>query len=305
MLIVITELWVKVGIANLMKSDEQLEHIKKSLGRPTHEGQNYLIYSGDCIALMSRMTDSMVDLTVTSPPYNIGKEYEKLLSLDEYLDWCEQWIREIHRITVPNGTFWLNLGYVSIPQRAKAIPLPYLLWDRSPFFMLQEVVWHYGAGVAAKRFYSPRNEKFIWYVKNSDDYVFNLDDVRDPNVKYPNQKKNGKLKCNTIGKNPMDVWQFPKVTSGQKRSSKERTSHPAQFPVAVIDRIIKASSNAGDLVLDPFLGSGTTIEVALANGRLAVGFELKEEYVEMAVRRIESAIKRQAQERAQRTLFTG
>lgn len=288
-----------------MKSDERIKRIKKKLGKPAHEGQGYLIYSGDCMDLMSRITEPTVDLTVTSPPYNIGKEYEKILSLDEYLDWCERWIGEIHRVTVPNGTFWLNLGYVSIPKRAKAIPLPYLLWDRSPFFMVQEVVWHYGAGVAAKLFYSPRNEKFIWYVKDPDDYVFNLDDVRDPNVKYPNQKKNGKLKCNTIGKNPTDVWQFPKVTSGRNRSSKERTPHPAQFPVAVIDRIIKASSNEGDLILDPFLGSGSTIEVALANRRLAVGFEIKEEYVEIAVQRIESAIKRRAQDRAQGTLFTG
>jgi adenine-specific DNA-methyltransferase len=293
------------GIENNVKSDNQLNQIKKSLGRPAHEDQDFLIYSGDCMELMNRLTESIVDLTVTSPPYNIGKEYEKVLILDKYLDWCEQWIGEIHRITVPNGTFWLNLGYVSIPKRVKAIPLPYLLWDRSPFFMMQEVIWHYGAGVAAKRFYSPRNEKFICYVKNPDDYVFNLDDVRDPNVKYPNQKKNGKLKCNTIGKNPTDVWQFPKVTSGKNRSSKERTPHPAQFPVAVIDRIIKASSNTGDLVLDPFLGSGTTIEVALANDRLAVGFELNEDYVEIAVQRIESAIKRQDQKRAQRTLFTG
>ena len=111
-------------------------------------------------------------------------------------------------------------------------PLLNLLWDRSPFYMIQEVVWNYGAGVAGRTMLSPRNEKFLWYVKNSLAYTFNLDAIRDKNVKYPNQKKNGKLKCNQAGKNPSDVWQFPKVTSGAKRSSKERTPHPAQFPVA-------------------------------------------------------------------------
>jgi len=102
-----------------------------------------------------------------------------------------------------------------------------LLWDRSPFYLIQEVVWNYGAGVACRHQFSPRNEKFLWYVKDPNNYLFHLDKI----VKYPNQKKNGKLKCNPLGKNPTDVWQFPKVTSGKKRSSIERTAHPAQFPV--------------------------------------------------------------------------
>ena len=287
-----------------MATNTKLKQIKSKLGTPAHEGDNYLIYCGDCLEMMGQLQAETIDLTVTSPPYNIGKVYEKILSLNECLDWCESWISQIHRITNPGGTFWLNLGYVGISKKAKAIPLPYLLWDRSAFFMVQEVVWHYGAGVAASKFYSPRNEKFIWYVKDPNDYVFNLDDVRDPNVKYPNQKKNGKLKCNTIGKNPTDVWLFPKVTSGQNRSSKERTPHPAQFPFVVIDRIIKASSNQGDLVLDPFLGSGTTIEAALANDRAAIGIEIKEEYVEIAVKRIESALRRPARDGVRGTTVT-
>ena len=116
-----------------------------------------------------------------------------------------------------------------------------------------------------------------------------MDEIRDPDVKYPNQKKNGKLKCNPLGKNPSDVWSIPKVTSGRNRSSKERTPHPAQFPSAVIDRVVKASSNPGDLVLDPFLGSGTTALVARGLGRLAVGFELRSDYLDLAVARLEQA----------------
>ena len=121
------------------------------------------------------------------------------MPLDDYLTWCEKWIGEIHRLTCSNGAFWLNLGYLSISDKAKAIPIPYLLWNKVPFFLIQEIVWNYGAGVAGRLFYSPRNEKFLWYVKNEKEYTFNLDDVRDPNVKYPNQKKNGKLKCNPLG----------------------------------------------------------------------------------------------------------
>jgi adenine-specific DNA-methyltransferase len=187
--------------------------------------------------------------------------------------------------------------------RAKAVPLSYLLWDRVPFYLVQEIVWNYGAGVAAKRSFSPRNEKFMWYVKNPDQYTFDLDAVRDPNVKYPKQKKNGKLKCNPLGKNPTDVWQVPKVTSGTNRSSKERMPHPAQFPVAIIERIILACSKPGDVVFDPFVGSGSLIEAALRNGRQAVGFEIRQDYVGIAARRISRFLDRQLQETAQGSLF--
>lgn len=268
-----------------------------ALGRPWYESDNCLIYHGDCLELMRQLDDCVVNLTVTSPPYNIGKAYEDVMPIDQYLDWCESWIKEIYRITVDDGAFWLNLGYFSIPGRAKAIPIPYLLWERSPFFLIQEIVWNYGAGVAATKFFSPRNEKFLWYVKSANSYTFNLDDVRDPNVKYPNQKKHGKIKVNPLGKNPTDVWQFPKVTSGRNRSPKERTPHPAQFPEAVIDRIIKACSNEGEVIFDPFLGSGTTMAVGLKNNRKVVGIEIREDYCEIARDRIEAILREGIQAR--------
>lgn len=264
-----------------------LNRIRDILGQPFYHTDDCLIYNMDCLQALKKLPAEIVWLTVTSPPYNIGKAYENPMVLAEYLDWCEAWVAEIYRITRPNGAFWLNLGYFSIPDRAKAIPIPYLLWDRIPFHLIQEIIWNYGAGVAGKRFFSPRNEKFLWYVKNPDDYTFNLDAIRDPNVKYPNQKKNGKIKVNPNGKNPTDVWQFPKVTSGKDRSSTERTSHPAQFPMAVIERIIKASSNPRELVLDPFIGSGTTAEVALRLGRPTVGFEIREDYCHIAAGRLD------------------
>lgn len=247
---------------------------------------DYTIICTDLLDGLATLADGSVDLTITSPPYNIGKEYERPLPLEDYLDWCEKWLREIYRVTKPEGALWLNLGYFEVPGKGRAVPIPYLVWNRSPFYLLQEVVWHYGAGVASKKAFSPRNEKWLWFVKNANRYTFNLDAVRDPDVKYPHQKKNGKLKCNPLGKNPGDVWSIPKVTSGTNRASPERTPHPAQFPVAVVERIVLACSNQGELILDPFAGSGSTLVVACQQKRRSLGFEIKEDYVKLAYERL-------------------
>lgn len=280
-----------------------LKEVKALLGTPFYETDGFLLYNRDCLEAMRLLKGQFVDLTITSPPYNIGKEYEKPMPLASYLDWCETWINEIYRLTKQDGAFWLNLGYLEIPGKARAIPIPYLLWQRLPFYLNQEVVWHYEAGLHTKRTFSPRNEKFLWCVKSSDNYTFNLDEVRDPDVKYPNQKKNGKLKCNPVGKNPSDVWEFPKVTSGEQRHSKERTAHPAQFPLAIIDRIVKASSNENDIILDPFMGSGTTAEAALQNDRQVIGFEISKQYCQIAKERIQHLLNEREIASWQKTLF--
>ncbi len=272
------------------KKTMNLEEIVVALGQPARRGDGWAVYKGDSLELLSALPASCLPLTVTSPPYNIGKAYEQVRAIDEYIRWCADWISLVHRATNPTGAFWLNLGYLSLSGRAKALPIPYLLWERVPFFLMQEIVWNYGAGVAAKHSFSPRNEKFLWYVRDSENYTFNLDDVRDPDVKYPNQRKNGKLKCNPLGKNPTDVWQIPKVTSGTDRSSKERTPHPAQFPIAVVDRIVRACSSPGDVILDPFMGSGSLAEAALRAGRQAIGFEINAEYVDLTARRLAATL---------------
>lgn len=268
----------------------RLVEIRRCLGTPTWEASGIMMYQGDCTDLLPAIPEALVDLTVTSPPYNIGKEYEAPMELEKYLSWCAGWTEEIRRITAPNGTFWLNLGYIDVPGRAKAMPITYLLWERINFFLMQEIVWNYGAGVASRRMFSPRNEKWLWYVKNQLDYTFNLDAIRDPDVKYPNQKKNGKIRVNPLGKNPTDVWQIPKVTTGAgrtgRRASPERTSHPAQFPEAVVERIILACSRPDGLVLDPFAGSGTTGVVAFGAGRPCLLVEKSSRYIDIAVRRI-------------------
>jgi adenine-specific DNA-methyltransferase len=272
------------------RHSSRLQQIQALLGEPSCAGEGYVIYCADCLEAMRVLPPGLFDLTVTSPPYNIGKEYEKPLSLADYISWSEQWFAEVYRLTTLQGAFWLNLGYVELPGQARAIPLPYLLWDKSPFFLVQEVVWNYGAGVAARKVLSPRNEKFLWYVKDPENYTFHLDEIRDPDVAYPNQKKRGKLRCNTIGKNPSDVWQIAKVTSGTNRSSVERAPHPAQFPLDLITRIIKGLSHPNDLVLDPFMGSGTTAEACLRQGRQVLGFDIRRDYCEFIAKRLEQVV---------------
>lgn len=263
-----------------------LEHLCDLLGKPYFEADNVVIFNADTTNLMALLPPDSINLIVTSPPYNIGKEYETVMDIQKYVEWTKAWTKGIPRVLTRSGAFWLNLGYVKFDDKAKALPLPYLLWDKIDLHLIQEVVWNYGAGVAGKRFLSPRNEKWLWYVMDSENYTFNLDAIRDPDVKYPTQKKNGKLRCNTIGKNPSDVWQIAKVTSGTDRSSPERTPHPAQFPTDLIDRIILGFSNEEETVLDPFLGSGSTAISCLKHNRKVIGFEIREDYCSVAAKRI-------------------
>jgi adenine-specific DNA-methyltransferase len=254
------------------------------------KSQNISLLHGDIMSRISEIPDGSINLIVTSPPYGIGKEYELEKNLDDpeiYVEWCKEWINECHRVLAPNGTFILNVGTKPYSGRAKQVPIPYLLWPAlSDFFLIQEIVWHYGAGAAGRKYLSQRNEKFLWLVKNENDYTFNLDDIRDPNVKYPNQKKNGKLRCNPNGKNPSDVWIIKKVTSGKNRSSVERESHPAQFPEEVIERCILGMSNKNDIVLDPFVGSGTTAKVCSDNDRFCIGIDESYDYLTTSAKRL-------------------
>lgn len=268
--------------------DLTLDDIKTSMGKPYFENKNFILYNADCTELMDKIPKNSINTTITSPPYNIGKEYEKVKPVESYINWCESWITQIYDITQSNGSLLLNLGYLEIEDKGRNIPIPYLLWDKTPFYLIQEIIWNYGAGVSCRKILSPRNEKILWYVKNKNEYTFNLDSIRDPNVKYPNSKRNGKSRVNPLGKNPSDVWQIAKVTSGRNRSSKERTKHPAQFPNELIKKFVEGFSKPNDIIFDPFLGSGTTAEMAILHGRECVGIEIREDYCDIAIERVES-----------------
>lgn len=274
----------------------KVNHIlKNKIGSPYYENEKCLLYCVDTIKAQKQIDHNIVDLIVTSPPYNIGKEYEKIKSISEYINWSIEWITDSANLLKPNGALLLNIGYLKVGNIGRAVPIPYLLWDKIPLYLNQEIVWNYSAGVACKHYLSPRNEKVLWYVKDKDNYTFNLDAIRDKNVKYPNSKRNGKLRVNTLGKNPSDVWEIAKVTTGKNRSSAERTSHPCQFPTDLIDRIILGFSNIHNIVFDPFVGSGTTFESCIKNNRYCIGFEIREDYCKILKSRIEHILNQSEQ----------
>ncbi len=279
------------------KYNDILDILTEKIGKPYYANNGFILYNTDNSDVLKKLSNNniKVNLTVTSPPYNIGKEYEKNMDIQDYIGWCKEWIDLVYSVTNDDGSFWLNVGYLNVENIGKAVPISYLLWDKTDFYLMQEIVWKYGAGVTAKKSFAPRNEKFLFYIKNKNNYTFNLDEVRDKNVKYPNQKKNGKLRCNPLGKNPTDVWEFPKVTSGKNRSSKERTAHPAQYPLSVINRIIKVSSNKNNIILDPFSGSGTTGIAAHGNHRIYIGIEINKSYCDLSIERFENYLDQKIQ----------
>lgn len=222
---------------------------------------------------MSGIESGSVDLIVTSPPYNAGKEYEKELSVAEYEAFARDWTHHIPRILKSNGSFWLNVGYTKTGNNT-TLPLTYLYFPIIEMPFVQEIVWHYEGGMPYKKRFTHRTERWMWFSNNPDTMTFNLDAVRDMSLNRTNDKRN-----NPLGKNPTDYWFFDRVVSGTGKV-KEKTNHPCQFPEKMIERIVKACSNVGELILDPFMGSGTTARVAKRLGRNYLGFEKDFRYQE-------------------------
>jgi adenine-specific DNA-methyltransferase len=250
-----------------------------------------VLYEGDCLDLFPHISNVFVKLVVTSPPYNLGKPYETRLDLDEYLTQQRKVIEECVRVLDDQGSICWQVGnYVD---NGEIIPLDILLY---PIFaslglhLRNRIVWHFGHGLHASKRFSGRYEVILWFTK-SNEYTFNLDAVRVPQ-KYPKKKhfkgpKKGQLSGNPLGKNPSDVWEIPNV----KANHVEKTIHPCQFPVELIERLVLSLTNEGDWVLDPFIGVGTTAIAALMHNRRAIGAEIVPEYVEIAKERIHLAEK--------------
>jgi adenine-specific DNA-methyltransferase len=252
--------------------------------------ENIVVYHGDCLKLLSTIPDESLQLIVTSPPYNIGKEYERRLKLENYLEQQAAVIRECVRSLSPRGSICWQVGnYVD---NGSIIPLDTVLY---PIFtnlglkMRNRIIWHFEHGLHCSRRFSGRYETVIWFTK-SDNYVFNLDPVRVPQ-KYPGKKyfkgpNAGKHSCNPLGKNPGDFWVIPNVKSNHI----EKTDHPCQFPVELIERLVLSMTNEKDWVFDPFLGSGTSIIAAIRHNRRGVGADIMQQYVRLARQRIEQEI---------------
>lgn len=256
------------------------------LARNLDLDSDVILYQGDCLQLLRNLPSGMASLIVTSPPYNIGKPYEKRLKLEIYLDQQKEVIAECIRVLANCGSICWQVGnYID---RGEIIPLDVLL---SPIFrsfglkLRNRIIWHFGHGLHCTKRFSGRYETILWFTK-TDNYLFNLDAVRIP-PKYPQKKyfkgpKRGQLSCNPLGKNPTDVWEIPNVKSNHP----EKTIHPCQFPVELIERLILAFTNHGDWVIDPFMGVGSTAIAAVLHKRKAAGSEVVEEYVKIAEERV-------------------
>jgi len=248
-----------------------------------------VLYEGDCRHLLRELPDELVRLVVTSPPYNLGKPYEERIALDEYIAQQRTVIEECCRVLHSQGSICWQVGnYVD---NGTIVPLDiplYPLFAALGLKLRNRIVWHFGHGLHASKRFSGRYEVILWFTK-SDDYTFNLDAVRMPQ-KYPRKKhfkgpKKGQLSGHPLGKNPSDVWEIPNV----KANHVEKTSHPCQFPVELVERLVLAMTDERHWVLDPFIGVGTTAIAALLHRRRAIGAEIVPQYVRIARERLELA----------------
>ena len=230
----------------------------------------------------------MMNLIVTSPPYNIGKSYERRSSMELYLENQEQVIAECVRLLHPQGSLCWQIGN-HITKDGEVIPLDivlYPIFQRYGLKLRGRIIWHYEHGLHCVKRFSGRYETIIWFTKN-DNYTFNVDPIRVPS-KYPNKKyfrgpRTGQLSGNPLGKNPGDVWMIPNV----KFNHIEKTIHPCQFPVELIERLVLSMTYPGDAVFDPYMGVGSSVIAALKNDRFAYGCDIEQKYVDIARERIE------------------
>lgn len=264
--------------------------------RKFKESNQITLHCGDCIDLLKALPNNSVDLVITSPPYCIGKAYEDPHNDIEFFKaQHNSMFKELYRVTKIGGSLCWQVGY-HISEKC-VVPLDCIIYDifttnseklQYPFILRNRIIWTFGHGLNSNNRFSGRHETILWFTKGQQS-IFNLDEVRVPQ-KYPGKRyykgpKKGQLSGNPLGKNPSDVWDIPNV----KAMHVEKTDHPCQFPVALPQRLIKALTNPEDLVLDPFMGSGTTGVAAIIEGRRFVGAELVKEYFDISIARIKDA----------------
>jgi adenine-specific DNA-methyltransferase len=255
----------------------------------------YALWQGDTETFLKGLpTEPLFDLIVTSPPYNIGKEYEARVGLDEYLEWQARIIDElIPRLKNGGSICWQVGNYVDdneiFPLDIEFAPI----FKKHRLQLRNRIVWQFGHGLHTQRRFSGRYEVVMWYTKTEskkDLYTFNLDAVRTP-AKYPGKKhfkgpKAGQFSGNPLGKNPEDVWNIPNVKSNHI----EKTRHPCQFPVGLIERLVLALTNQGDLVFDPFAGVASAGVAAAIHGRRFWGCEIIDDYASIGLGRLRDAL---------------
>lgn len=244
------------------------------------------IHFKDCMALLAEMPDESVDLIVSSPPYNLGKEYESRTELGIYIDKQAEVLAECTRVLKKTGSIFWQVG--SYSDKGMIVPLDikfFPILENLGLIPVNRIIWVRQHGLHAKRKFSCRHETVLWFAK-SKEYYFNLDPVRVPQ-KWQNKKKysgdgKGELSCNPDGKNPSDIWLFRNV----KHNHEEQTIHPCQFPEDMVARMILSTCPEEGVVFDPYMGTGTVAVVAQDNNRHFLGAELDKRYYEVAKRRL-------------------
>jgi adenine-specific DNA-methyltransferase len=268
------------------------------------------ISNNDCLKFAKKLPAKSVQLIVTSPPYNISKEYEKKVSIDNYLEFHSNVIDECKRILKPKGSIcWQTGNYIYKNHYSKSVvPLDiefYNLFKQKDFHLRNRIIWSFGHGLNNTNRLSGRYEVISWYTFTNE-YLFKLDEVR-VKQKYPGKRSyrgssKGKVSGNIKGKNPSDFWDDEDIIFNEiktdtwknipnvKGNHIEKTDHPCQYPIALVSRLIKLLSNKNHLVFDPFIGAGTTAVSGIINGRRVAGCDNNEEYYKIAVHNIKQAL---------------
>jgi len=282
-------------------SDLSGRSITLAIGNSYVAGKDLVLGLADSLDFLKTVPDESVKLVVTSPPYNIGKVYEERVKLEEYLDYQRKVAEECKRIITEDGSIAWEVGnYV---YQGEIFPLDYFFYrifkEELGLRMRNRIIWRIGHGLHASRRFSGRYETISWFTK-SDHYTFNLDAVRVPQ-KYPGKtyyrgENHGLPSGNPLGKNPEDVWDIvlqdweeqiwdiPNVKSNHP----EKTIHPAQFPIELVQRLILALTNDNDTVLDPFGGVGSSALAALLLNRKAISVDRDESYTMITLDRVRS-----------------
>lgn len=269
----------------------------------------YDLLLGEAKEQLTLLADESFKLIITSPPYNIGKEYERneFESIDQYLKSIGEIIDLlVQKVSMDGSICWQVGNYV---KGGEIVPLDVLCYD---FFkqrgmkLRNRIIWRFNFGLHSSRRFSGRYETLLWFTK-SDQYTFNLDPIRVPQI-YPGKRHStskgplaGLPSGNPLGKNPSDYWEFiPSESFGNsnvwdipnvKSNHPEKTIHPCQFPIELVERCILALTNEGDRVLDPFVGTGTTVIAAIKNLRNGCGIDRENKYLKIAEKRIRALAK--------------
>jgi site-specific DNA-methyltransferase (adenine-specific) len=234
------------------------------------------VYLGDCIKIMGKLPPNSVDLVFADPPFNIGIKYDKYndnLSYDEYYKWSEDWISETHRILKEDGSIYIAIG----DEFAAEINL---ILKRTGFYFRNWIIWYYTFGQNQRKKFNRSHTHILYFTKDRDKFKFNSEAIRIPSAR---QLVYNDKRANPQGKVPDDVWEFSRVCG----TFKERIEkHPCQMPESLLERIIKSSSDIGDIVLDPFGGTGTTAMVAKKLTRNYLTIEISENYYKAIVKRL-------------------